>query len=311
MIKLSIIVPVYNVSEYIDKCIDTIFNQSLKKHYEVIFVNDGSTDGSSEILLKRCHGIDNIKIFNKENGGLSSARNYGISQAEGEYISFLDSDDWIDVDYVKNILSCINEYKADLYYFDRAFVRKNEIKYTALPHIRGPIKENYFILPQINISACNKVYNKRVFQNNLFPLGVIYEDVPFMFNTYKKIECISKVPGCLYYVRQTNPNSITSGIHRQEIDMLTNLESVRHSILLSDREFLKGFFYSFEVETIISWSMKLLRGKEMRVLSRIDFSKYDKKLINGFKNKLLFQLLLNKNYRVIRFLLLFKKLKDK
>ncbi|WP_439829382.1 glycosyltransferase family 2 protein [Aeromonas veronii] len=309
MIKLSIIVPVYNVAEYIGECFDSIYNQSLKKHFEVIFVNDGSTDNSHDILMSRCHGVDNFYIYSKSNGGLSSARNYGLSRANGEFISFLDSDDWIDVNYVENILSSIEEYKADLYYFDRAFVRGNKIIHTQMPYFKGLLKDNPSILFQLNISACNKVYHKRLFHNNIFPLGVIYEDFPFMFKTYTLVDRICKVPGCLYYVRQTNPNSITSGIHRQEIDMLTNLESVKALKISSEREFVRDYFNYFEINTILSWSMKLLRGREIEILKKIDYHKYDKGLIKGVKNKFLYFLLLNKWYDFIYCLFFLQRVK--
>lgn len=311
MIKLSIIVPVYNVEKYLDICIDSLINQSMKDGFEVIFVNDGSTDRSHSILLNRCNGKDNFHVHIKDNGGLSSARNYGISHASGQFISFLDSDDWISPCYVNNILTCIKEYEADLYYFDRAFITDKKTVHTKTPEYRGPLQNSSSILYKINISACNKVYKKSVFQNNIFPVGVIYEDFPFMFKTYSLIYNICKIPGCLYYVRKTNPNSITSSIHKQELDMLTNLTTVKELVHASNHLFLKDFYNHFEIHTLISWSMKQLRGGNVDAIKKIDFSRYDKSLIKGTLNKWLFFLLLRNKYKLISFMLFIQKVKKR
>ena len=96
MPKVSIIVPVYNVEEYLERCLDSLVNQTLKD-IEIIIVNDGSTDGSKEKIQKYINKYKNIVYLEKENGGLSSARNYGIPYAKGEYIGFVDSDDYVEL----------------------------------------------------------------------------------------------------------------------------------------------------------------------------------------------------------------------
>ena len=93
--KVSVIVPVYNTYDYLNKCLDSLVNQSFKD-YEIIIVNDGSTDDSEKIIKKYQKKYSNIKYYYKENGGLSSARNYGIKYANGDYIAFVDSDDYVD-----------------------------------------------------------------------------------------------------------------------------------------------------------------------------------------------------------------------
>src|SRR5574344_2022066 len=95
MIKVSVIVPVYNVEKYLPKCLDSLVNQTLQD-IEIIVVNDGTKDNSQKIIDKYAKKYKNIKSYIKENGGLSDARNYGVAKANGEYISFIDSDDYID-----------------------------------------------------------------------------------------------------------------------------------------------------------------------------------------------------------------------
>ena len=102
MIKVSVIVPVYNVEEYLEKCLDTLVNQTLKE-IEIIVINDGSPDNSQKIIDKYAKKYKTIKAYTKENGGLSDARNYGLTKANGEYIAFIDSDDYVSIDMYEKI----------------------------------------------------------------------------------------------------------------------------------------------------------------------------------------------------------------
>lgn len=110
MIKLSIIVPVYNVELYIEKCINSLINQDISySDYEIIIVDDGSPDKSMDIVSQKFSGYENIKIITKENGGLSSARNTGFQYASGDYIWYVDSDDWIEENCLGNIISSFQD----------------------------------------------------------------------------------------------------------------------------------------------------------------------------------------------------------
>ena len=110
MKKLSVIVPVYNVEKYIDKCLNSLVNQGIDD-YEIIVINDGTKDNSQEIIDKYVDKYPNlVKSYIKENGGLSDARNYGVARASGEYITFIESDDYIEPDTYKNMLDIANRY---------------------------------------------------------------------------------------------------------------------------------------------------------------------------------------------------------
>ena len=113
MVKISVIVPVYNVENYLKKCIDSIINQTFQD-IEIICVNDGSTDNSRKILEEYKNKDSRIKIIDKENGGLSSARNAGIKTAEGEFLSFIDSDDWIDKTMLEKLYKNITGLNSDI-----------------------------------------------------------------------------------------------------------------------------------------------------------------------------------------------------
>lgn len=110
--KISVIVPVYNVEEYLRKCLDSVLNQTLRD-IEIICVDDGSTDSLWEILKEYAQKDDRIKLIQKENGGLSSARNAAMQVAKGDYIGFVDSDDWIDPDFLRKLYVAAEKYGAD------------------------------------------------------------------------------------------------------------------------------------------------------------------------------------------------------
>lgn len=130
--KLSIIIPVYNVEPYLAKCIGSVLGQKgvSASDFEVIFVNDGSTDGSLQLLkdcLERNGDNFNIRLIDQENKGLSEARNAGLSKAQGEYVWFIDSDDWISAESFSMIFKAIDEHNPDLVYFKRAHSNGSEI----------------------------------------------------------------------------------------------------------------------------------------------------------------------------------------
>ena len=110
---ISVVVPVYNMGKYLPKAIDCMLSQSYED-YEILIIDDGSTDGSSEICDKQANRDKRIKVFHKENGGLSSARNLGIENAAGQFIIFPDPDDWVESNYLENLISLHNKYNSDI-----------------------------------------------------------------------------------------------------------------------------------------------------------------------------------------------------
>ena len=110
---ISIIVPIYKVEKYIAKCIESLIEQTYST-YEIILVNDGSTDNSLEICNSFKKRDKRIKVYTKENGGLSDARNYGLKKAVGSYICFIDSDDWVDNDFIEVLYNLLKKNKCDI-----------------------------------------------------------------------------------------------------------------------------------------------------------------------------------------------------
>ena len=122
--KVSVIVPVYNVEKYLRKCLASLVNQDFED-YEIIIVNDGSPDNSQEIIDEYTKKYKFIRSFTKENGGLSSARNYGIDKARGDYIAFVDSDDYVDVAFLKELYEAITKDGSDIAVCEFSYVYPN------------------------------------------------------------------------------------------------------------------------------------------------------------------------------------------
>lgn len=203
--KVSVVVPVYNVEKYLDKCLTSLVNQTLKD-IEIIVVNDGTKDNSQNIIDKYVKKYKNIKSYIKENGGLSSARNFGINKCTGEYIAFLDSDDYVSRDtyellYNKAVSGNFDITVCNLYYTYDNYTKKATSNLTKDLNTKEEIKKS-----MINIypAAWNKLYKKELFDNNIFfKEGVWYEDVEFLYRLYPYINSIGVINDHLiYYVQR-------------------------------------------------------------------------------------------------------------
>ena len=177
MTKLSVIVPVYNTDKYLRKTLDSLVNQTFKD-LEIIIVNDGSTDGSKDIIDEYAKKYDNVKALHLKNGGVSIARNEGIKKASGKYITFLDSDDYIDLDLYEKMYSKIKK-DTDSVECDFIWEYPNDRRYDVL---------NRDIHPLLAVRAVvwNRLYKKDIItKNNIyFRKGVYYEDIEFCYEIF-------------------------------------------------------------------------------------------------------------------------------
>ena len=137
---ISVIVPIYNVENYLRKCLDSILEQTFH-NLEILLVNDGSTDGSGQICQEYVEKDNRIRYFEKENGGLSDARNYGIEQAQGEYLTFVDSDDWVTETYIEELYSKLQYYNADISICN--YFRFQDSNVTFYKHVFKPYEKEY------------------------------------------------------------------------------------------------------------------------------------------------------------------------
>ena len=179
--KFSVIVPIYNVEEYLERCINSILQQTFND-FELLLVNDGSPDQCVDIC-KKYSGDFKVRYFEKENGGLGDARNYGIDRARGDFLVFVDSDDYIEKDMLENVNAAIDKYDSDIIIFNQAIVdmQDNLLYIDRQPLETGRVmnfqtnKQLFLIEP----SACNKVFKRQLFIENQirFPVRVWYEDL--------------------------------------------------------------------------------------------------------------------------------------
>lgn len=223
MIKISVIVPVYNVEKYIEKCLETLVNQTIDG-IEIIIVNDGSKDSSKKIIEKFTEKYsEKIVYLEKENGGLSDARNYGISYAKGEYIAFLDSDDYVELDTYEKMYKLAKEENSEMVECNFYWEYPNKMKVD----IGQKYKTKKEMLQKVRVVAWNKLIKKEVLEKSKiqFPKGYRYEDVEF---TYKLIPYLNKVSfldkPCIHYVQRTSSISNSQNERTKEIfNVLSNV----------------------------------------------------------------------------------------
>lgn len=224
---ISVIVPIYNVEKYLDRCIMSIVNQ-IYKNLEIILVDDGSPDQCPQKCDEWKEKDDRIVVIHKENGGLSDARNAGLDIATGEYISFVDSDDWVSQDFIDVLYTGIKLYSASISVCDVNFVyNENNIyndnyEYKYITYTRENAMNDIVCGKGIRATAWNKLYKKSLLSNMRFEKSKYHEDE---FFTYKVIDKACKIVFTskkLYFYFQRN-NSIMSTVSMKHLDFLEAL----------------------------------------------------------------------------------------
>lgn len=213
--EISIILPVYNVEEYLDECIQSILNQTFK-NYELIIINDGSTDDSGKICDGYAIKDKRIKVIHKENGGISSARNVGIKQSSGNFIVFIDSDDYIEANMLECLYEYITKYNTDMVICDFVYkcenniinneVNENKIKIYNSREAQAELYGNKYLNFAV---AWSKIYRKSLFNDLYFDENRIHEDEFIAHKILNKCNKIIFIPNKLYVYRIRN-NSITN-----------------------------------------------------------------------------------------------------
>ena len=222
---VSVIVPVYNVEVYLEKCLQSIIGQRYE-NLEILLVNDGATDSSGEICQKYANIDNRIKLFNKQNGGLSDARNFALDRATGQYYTFVDSDDYIHENMYATMLALITEEKADIaicghYVVDgeKLIAVRNErqiITYTGEEALLLLLKDE-----QVNSFAWDKLYRSTLFEDIRYPVGRIFEDTA---TTYKIFDLANRIVRqdipFYYYVRRKSSLSGAKSLKKDHHNFL-------------------------------------------------------------------------------------------
>jgi len=239
--KISVVVPVYNTEKYIEKCLHSLVNQTLKD-IEIIIVNDGCTDNSISIVKEISSNDSRIKIINQTNQKQGAARNNGMREAKGEYIGFVDSDDWVDLDYYEKLYSAAREYDCDIALATNVRIGKKKTKK------RINIEKKTYVTSledKINIgnqakNPCptNKIYRRKFLEDNniFFPEKVYCEDKLFTIQAVYCANGIAAVPDVKYYYFR-NPTSTVNTRKTQHTKKLIKDKNLANRQVL---EYLKS-----------------------------------------------------------------------
>ena len=267
MPKVSVIVPVYNTENYIEKCLNSIVNQTLED-IEIIVVDDGSTDNSEIIINKFIEEYpEKIKYYKKENGGLSDARNYGLTYATGEYIGFVDSDDYIDISMYEKMYDLAKKEEADIVECDFAWIYPNKTKIDT--GIEYKTKEDLFISSRV--MACNKIFKKEIINDIKFPKGLRYEDVEFFYKLLPDVNKISVLKEPLYYYIQRE-----SSISNLQNERTAEIFTILNNIIEFYKE--KSIYDKFKTELEYMYIRFLLGSSFLRMV-KINDKKVRKELL--------------------------------
>ena len=261
---LSIIVPIYNKEDYLRQCLDSIINQSYT-NFEVLLVNDGSTDSSGIICQEYSERDSRFRYIEKKNGGVSSARNLGLELSEGAYITFIDSDDWIEFNYLEVLYNALRENNTDVaissyksYYLDgnfylRVYSNQEEEFLRIGKRNRDVFLEEFPKLGKLNHDfhcIASKLFKRELLESQKFDESINYgEDLYFFFNLYLKIQSIIYVKEATYIYRQHGTNitlNFTESLALQEIQ-------IHEQILKSaENQGIASFYYLEKLKYIVS-----------------------------------------------------------
>lgn len=289
---ISIIVPIYNVENYINKCVDSILNQTYK-NLEILLIDDGSPDKCGKICDEYKSVDKRVIVVHKENGGLSDARNIGISLAKGKYISVIDSDDWIETNMIEVLYKNICKYKADISICD--FSEEDiEGKQLMEKKATGEIKvfnneealNELVIQNNITNHAWNKLYRKELFKNIQYPKGQLMEDVSTTYRLFEESKCIVHQDVILYHYIQRN-SSILGNITKKRIIDQENAFFKRNKYLVKKYPKLIDCINVDNMENVKAiYYLSVVGGfKELYASERFKqyYIKY-KKMYNVYKN---------------------------
>lgn len=232
--QVSIIIPVYNVEPYLRQCLDSVLGQTFK-NFEVLLVNDGSSDSSGDICREYVEKDSRFHYFEKENGGLSDARNYGIERAQGEYLTFIDSDDFVNEKHLENLFLASRLTNADItiggfsrfengtfWLYQDYFSSDSLVSFTSTQAIQH--LDSMFDVPFLNFStAWGKLFKRELFSELRFPYGKYAEDQFIIWKLYLKASSIYTF-NVDSYVYRINKNGMSSVFSLKHLDYIEALE---------------------------------------------------------------------------------------
>ncbi len=235
-VKISVIVPVYNTSHFLSTCIESILNQSFDD-FELIIIDDGSTDGSGEICENYAQSDQRVKVYHQENAGQSSARNFGLSRATGEFINFVDSDDFVEKDYLKILYELLVENEADLSScMMTSYDTKTDIVKPARQHFAQVFETNQVIIKAylqenpFHFGPVTKLYKSALLENIRFTEGKIYEDYFFNYQYFSRIKkAVSTTYDGYFYVKN-EASTVRRNFQLKDLDNIPEQHQVLEAV---------------------------------------------------------------------------------
>lgn len=319
MIKISIIIPVYNVEAYLEKCINSLINQTIKE-LEFIFVNDGTKDNSVSIIKKYQKKDKRIKLLEKTNGGQASARNLGLKHAKGEYIAFLDSDDFVSENMYKTLYNRAKKDNLDIVLCNYFLVYKDKTEKNQNSITKEKEKkltpEEYVILSP---SPWNKIIKREYLekQNFIFPEGIIYEDfasIPLLGLDNPKVVYLNE---CLHYYVQSDSSTMRNKEYKKKYEDIFQAVKYLYNNMI-DKGYNQELEYLLTYHYLYLGSLNFYKYKKYKNIDKIanDMKKYfpnwhqNKLVISKFdKKKILYmKLFYHKKYFLIN---LYRRLTNK
>lgn len=254
-VLLTVVIPVYNVEKYLKRCVESVLVQEWH-NYDILLVDDGSTDSSPQICDDYVKAYDFISVIHKENGGLSEARNTGILHAKGDYVYFPDSDDWIESQTFRELAEVLESQEFEIVSFNREFVKGEEDAIVSDPLVTQVFEGKDAFIQMIKHSyitgfANDKIYKKSLFiDNNIsFPKGKYYEDLGTNYKLFLSAKKVYATNQKYYHYLIDNPDSITQSWNEQKLqDMFGFYREIYYSPLIREKfeeleiEILQAFY---------------------------------------------------------------------
>ena len=294
--KVSVIVPVYNVKELLPECLDSLINQTLED-MEILVVDDGSTDGSTEIVKSYAEKYpDKIKAFYKENGGQAEARNLALLHAQGEYLGFVDSDDWVDLEMYNEMYEKAKAENADIVICDTIDHYPDRDVY----HDASQFTDKFKVTP----SACNKIFRREFVGDTKFPVGLWYEDFEFTTKKLMLTEKISVIHKSFYHCHCREVSTMSNHNAKKNMDIITVLNNLSEFVVSNslDQSFKNVMEYLYIEHVLITTvnRLQLQKNPEKRKIIKRMIAEIKAKYPRFYKSEVFKQM--PKNRRIVALL---------
>lgn len=304
MPEISVIVPVYNVEKYLDRCVQSILNQTYR-NYEIILVDDGSPDNCPQMCDKWAEQDERIFVIHQENGGLSAARNAGIdwifANSDSQWITFIDSDDWVHPSYLERLLHAVQECGTQISMGQVYVTEEYEIHTLSDEERRPQLWETIVAFEEEKLdpnSSCARLFKRDLFESIRFPLGKLHED---RFTTYKllfQFEKVAVVSAPLYYYFVNNEGIVHGNWSLRKLD---NLEATEQQLVYFKEKGLKRS-YIFSLKDYIHLLVYALRNMKNKKEFAKAYRKVRKKLRNVLKsNRQLLDMNFEKDFNTYKY----------